>query len=192
MPRPTTDRGRVLYFLSMAEALEHYAWSKAKTKKIPVVWECLWGDPDATNKDITVVLKAQGKKNGISMLPDLTVCGELRRSIRRIKGLPAKTGPMAPKGGYIEPKPTYLSKEMTATTQERTQYPTTPTTPTTPTSNGRSEVLEELVISLMRDKESGVISATTWTTVKIGDNSTVLEWERGTKRTGTINVRDES
>jgi len=72
------------YFESIEEALQYHSNRPASARKIPVIWGILDKDPTTTNKSIVKILADRG------LFADGTLIGEIRRSIRRVKGMPAR------------------------------------------------------------------------------------------------------
>lgn len=71
-------------FESVEEALQYHSNRPSTSKKIPVIWAILEEDPKTTNKDIVRLLNEKG------LFADGTLIGEIRRSVRKAKGLPAR------------------------------------------------------------------------------------------------------
>ena len=71
-------------FESVEEALQYHSKRPSTSKKIPVIWAILEEDPKTTNKDIVRLLNEKG------LFADGTLIGEIRRSVRKAKGLPAR------------------------------------------------------------------------------------------------------
>ncbi|MAG27848.1 hypothetical protein CMI47_20165 [Candidatus Pacearchaeota archaeon] len=74
----------VEYFISKQEAAEYHKTRPAKVNKLHIIWDLLDGNPSLTNADLRVAL------NSRKLSPDLTLIGEVRRSINRLYGLPDK------------------------------------------------------------------------------------------------------
>ena len=72
------------HFESIEEALQFHSSRPASANKIPIIWGMLDSDPRATNKAISEKLSSKG------LFADGTLIGEIRRSVRRAKGLPPR------------------------------------------------------------------------------------------------------
>ena len=72
------------HFESIEEALQFHSNRPASARKIPVIWSILDKDPKSTNRRITEQLADKG------LYADGTLIGEIRRSVRKVKGLPAR------------------------------------------------------------------------------------------------------
>ena len=84
-------------FESVEEALQYHSNRPSTSKKIPVIWAILEEDPKTTNKDIVRLLNEKG------LFADGTLIGEIRRSVRKSKGLPARKARKARKAREQSP-----------------------------------------------------------------------------------------